>query len=89
MLRAITLRSGPRPLVIPDTATLQRARIITPQAVRGGVILLMLGSIPNSADPMVVWYFSFSQTCSSPNGRVSDALSNFAQLHSEMAVIKV
>ena len=26
----------------------------------GGVILLILGSIPNSADPMVVWFFSFS-----------------------------
>ena len=23
----------------------------------GGVILLILGSIPNSADPMVVWFF--------------------------------
>ena len=29
---------------------------------RGGVILLILGSIPNSADPMVVWFFSFSGT---------------------------
>ena len=26
----------------------------------GGVILLILGSIPNSADPMVVWFFPFS-----------------------------
>ena len=32
----------------------------------GGVILLILGSIPNSADPMVVWFFSFSYT----NGEV-------------------
>ena len=29
-------------------------------AVRGGVMLLMLGSIPNSADPMVVWLFLHS-----------------------------
>ena len=25
-----------------------------------GVILLILGSIPNSAEPMVVWFFLFS-----------------------------
>ena len=30
----------------------------------GGVILLILGSIPNSADPMVVWFFFiFWQRC--------------------------
>ena len=27
---------------------------------RRGVILLILGSISNSADPIVVWFFSFS-----------------------------
>ena len=39
----------------------------------GGIILLILGSIPNSADPMVVWFFSFSH--SGPKDR--DGITNF------------
>ena len=47
------------PVVYPQSMLVSQVGKFPP-VTRGGVILLILGSIPNSADPMVVWFFSFS-----------------------------